>query len=191
MLTRTGISPIQVDKPNIIKHQKFPRVLSWYILQLSQWGENQEVDVIKSSIRKTLGECDIFIPIYYENDDDYKTKVYAVEGYVFISEVGNEEKCYQFRYNPYFEGPVLNPDGSLAEVQDEFVVCLKNELLKSITSKVNVGDTVLVIDGIHKDFVGTVTKVNKTDYTVNLSVVLESVKLSVDGVPMSSISVEK
>lgn len=168
---------------------RYPRRPKWYSVQLSTWGESQDLDVLKSKILKVLGPCTVFIPVYYEEDTEYKTKVYALEGYIFVSGVVSPSKLFEFKYDSYFDGPVMDSSGKLAEIEDSFIKQLKGVLVDSVKVPVKKGDTITVKDGIYKDLTGVVTKIYTKDLTVDVCVNLKSAVLEIQGLPMSTISV--
>ena len=140
----------------------------WVALELTQRGEaERDINSLRELVLKSLGKhgVDLFIPIHYENEEFFDRNIVLLNGYFFIRHDPNLP-YYKLKDSKFFEGVVADPQTQEVQiVPDSQVQKLKDQFNKIVedASKVKVGDTVRILDGLYKNLIGKVTKVIKKD----------------------------
>lgn len=142
----------------------------WVALELTQRGEaERDINMLRELVIKSLSlskhNLELFIPIHYENEEFFDRNIVLLNGYFFIRHDPNIP-YYKLKDSKFFEGVVCDP--ATQEVQmvpDAQIQKLKDQFNKIVedASRVKVGDTVKILDGLYKNLVGKVTKVIKKD----------------------------
>lgn len=190
--SRGSKKPKTLKKIAAVLPEKKPT--GWVALELTSRGESEkDINAILSLIRKCLGNesVEIFVPIYYEDEEYFEKNVTLLNGYFFIRHDA-ALPYHKLRESKYFEGVVCNPrtkevdiipDTQIQELRNKF-----NGLMKD-ASKVKPGQTVRILDGLYKGLVGELVKVLKRDQMCIIKITsLKSRKITVSA-PLMSVSV--
>ncbi len=166
----------------------------WVALELSSRGEaEKDINTILAIIRKNLGNdaLEIFVPIYYEDEEYFEKNVTLLNGYFFIK-YDSTVPYHKLKDSKYFEGVVCHPvtkqvdvipDAQVQELRDKF-----NGLMHE-ASRVKIGQTVRILDGLYKGLVGELVKVLKRDEMCIIKITsLKSRKITVSA-PLMSVAV--
>lgn len=140
----------------------------WVALELTQRGEaERDINSLRELVLKSLGKngVELFIPIHYETEEFFDRNIVLLNGYFFIRHDPNHA-YYKLKDSKFFEGVVADPKTQEVQiVPDSQVQKLKDQFNKIVedASKVKIGDTVRILDGLYKNLIGKVTKVIKKD----------------------------
>jgi transcription antitermination factor NusG len=140
----------------------------WVALELTQRGETErDINSLRELVLKSLGKpsAEIFIPIHYETEEFFDRNIVLLNGYFFIRH-DPSLPYYKLKDSKFFEGVVADPQTQEVQiVPDTQIQKLKSQFDKIVedASRVKVGDTVKILDGLYKNLVGKVTKVIKKD----------------------------
>ena len=147
----------------------------WYVVHTYSGYENK----VKTDLENTVKNrdlqnyfFDIVVPLEEQIEiKDGKRKVNLKKvfpGYVLIKMIVTEETWYIVRNTRGVTGFVGSGTDPIALTEEE--IAKMGFDLQSINIDYNVNDTVTIIDGALKDFVGTVTEINKEKHKVKVLV---------------------
>ena len=147
----------------------------WYVVHTYSGYENK----VKTDLENTVKNrdlqnyfFDIVVPLEEQIEiKDGKRKVNLKEvfpGYVLIKMIVTEETWYIVRNTRGVTGFVGSGTDPIALTEEE--IAKMGFDLQSINIDYNVNDTVTIIDGALKDFVGTVTEINKEKHKIKVLV---------------------
>ena len=138
----------------------------WVALELTSRGETERnVNNLVAMVRKTLDDCELFVPIYFENEEFFEKNVYLLHGYFFIRH-NPAHDYFRLKDSKYFEGVVINPSTEQIEMIPESQVNALKAKFQDLLAKSSVikkGNTVRILDGLYKSLNGVVQKVNKKE----------------------------
>ena len=178
------------------KAKVFEKTSSWVGLELTQRGESEkDIQILVDIIKRNLGdpELEIFVPIYYENEEFFEKNVSLFSGYFFIRHAKGLP-YHKLKETKYFEGIVCNyatnePD-LIPNSQIESLVS-KFESLIEQSSQIKVGQTVRLLDGLYKSLTGKVTRVIKKEKLCIIKITsLKSRNITISA-PFMSVLVEE
>lgn len=165
---KSSRKPLKKKRQKTAVKKATPAPTGWIGLELSQRGEaEKDIQVLVDVIRKTLGNSkqEIFVPIYYENEEFFEKNVSLFNGYFFLRNTPGLP-YHKLKDIKFFEGVVCNPTTNEPEIiPNEQVETLRakfNFLLEE-ASQVRVGQTVRLLDGLYKNLTGKVSRVIKKD----------------------------
>ena len=147
----------------------------WYVVHTYSGYENK----VKTDLENTVKNrdlqnyfFDIVVPLEEQIEiKDGKRKVNLKKvfpGYVLIKMIVTEETWYIVRNTRGVTGFVGSGTDPIALTEEE--IAKMGFDLQSINIDYNVNDTVTIIDGALKDFVGTVTEINKEKHKIKVVV---------------------
>ena len=147
----------------------------WYVVHTYSGYENK----VKTDMENTVKNrdlqnyfFDIVVPLEEQIEiKDGKRKVNLKKvfpGYVLIKMIVTEETWYIVRNTRGVTGFVGSGTDPIALTEEE--IAKMGFDLQSINIDYNVNDTVTIIDGALKDFVGTVTEINKEKHKIKVLV---------------------
>lgn len=183
-------------KPQIIpeKLEKPTSNLGWVALELSSRGETEkDINTVLALVKKSIGSDDveIFVPIYYEDEEYFEKNVTLLNGYFFIRH-DPTHSYHKLKESKYFEGVVCHPKTREVDIiPDAQIQELKNKFdgLMKDASRVKPGQTVRILDGLYKGLVGELVKVMKRDQMCIIKITsLKSRKITVSA-PLMSVAV--
>lgn len=192
-LAKTKPKKIPKRKKAVVKQAKLAG--DWAALELTQRGEaERDINTLKELVLKSLGKnIELFIPIHYENEEFFDRNIVLLSGYFFIRHDPGLP-YYKLKDSKFFEGVVADPKTQEVQlVPDSQVQKLKAQFQKIVedASKVKVGDTVKILDGLYKNLTGKVTKVIKKDSMCIIKVTsLKSRNITVSASFLSVVVVE-
>jgi len=188
------LKKITAVKPQIIPEKPKSVSTGWVALELTSRGETEkDINTILALIRKSLGSdtAEVFVPIYYEDEEYFEKNVTLLSGYFFIKH-DPSLAYHKLKESKYFEGVVCNPltkevdiipDAQIQELKSKFDGLMKD------ASKVRPGQTVRILDGLYKGLVGELVKVLKRDQMCIIKITsLKSRKITVSA-PLMSVAV--
>jgi len=171
-----------------------PKAIGWAALELTPRGESEKnIQYLVDLIKKNIGndKAEVFVPIYYQNEEFYEKNVSLFEGYFFIKHLPGVSYA-KLKDSKYFEGVVcdprsnevqLIPDSQIQDLQKKF-----NDILKK-ASILKKGQRVMILDGLYKNLTATITKVIKDKKVCILELTcLKSRKITISE-PFMSLSV--
>jgi transcription antitermination factor NusG len=198
--TKGSRKPKTLKKLAAVKPAQIPTIekkpsLGWVALELSSRGETEkDINALLSIIRRTIGasnDVEIFVPIYFEDEEYFEKNVTLLSGYFFIRH-DSSLSYHKLKDSKYFDGVVCNPLTKAVEiVPDAQVQELKAKFdgLMKDASKVRPGQTVRILDGLYKGLVGELVKVLKRDQMCIIKITsLKSRKITVSA-PLMSVAV--
>lgn len=164
----------------------------WVALELTSKGETEKnINILVGLIKRAYVGCEMFVPIYYENEDFFEKNIYLLKGYIFIKHDPKFD-YYQLKDSKYFNGAVFNPSTYCIDlIPEEDINKLKDQFndLVAESFKVRKGQTVKILDGLYKNLTGTVKKVIKKKQSCIIKITnLKSRKIEVSA-PLMGVSV--
>jgi transcription antitermination factor NusG len=174
----------------------FEKPSNWVALELTQRGEaEKDVQILVDLIKRSLGDpnLEIFVPIYYENEEFFEKNVSLFSGYFFIRHAKGLP-YHKLKETKYFEGVVCNPMTNEAEIiPNSQIDSLKDKFENLIeqASQIKVGQTVRLLDGLYKNLTGKVTRVIKKEKMCIIKITsLKSRNITISA-PFMSVLVEE
>lgn len=180
--------------PKVVKQQIKSSETGWAALELTTRGETEKnINLLVELIRKQIQNptVEIFVPIYYENEEFYEKNVSLFTGYFFIKH-DPSVSYHKLKGTKFFEGVVCDPATRTVKILPAADVQLLKDKFNKIlqdASNVKVGQTVTILDGLYKNLTGKVSKVIKKDQMCIIKITsLKSRKIEVSA-PFMGVSV--
>lgn len=157
---------------------------TWVVVELTHLGEQKiEDSTLESSLRSDLGvgpEHPIFIPARIYRKGHKTIVIHLMQGYVFIGSGLLETLYFGLEKRPYISQVMSIPGGphqirTLSVVPDSKVEDLRKKLRAQISSDIQIGDRVEIVDGPYKALGGKV--VGSDDENAFIEIGLRSLKL--------------
>ena len=147
----------------------------WYVVHTYSGYENKVKTYLENTVKNRDLQnyfFDIVVPLEEQIEiKDGKRKVNLKKvfpGYVLIKMIVTEDTWYIVRNTRGVTGFVGSGTDPIALTEEE--IAKMGFDLQSINIDYNVNDTVTIIDGALKDFVGTVTEINKEKHKIKVLV---------------------
>jgi len=174
----------------------FEKTSNWVALELTQRGETEkDVQILVDLIKRSLGDpnLEIFVPIYYENEEFFEKNVSLFSGYFFIRHAKGLP-YHKLKETKYFEGVVCNPMTNEPEIIPNSQIDSLKEKFENLiqqASQIKVGQTVRLLDGLYKNLTGKVTRVIKKEKMCIIKITsLKSRNITISA-PFMSVLVEE
>lgn len=147
-----------------------PKFEGWVALELTPRGESERnIKYLIELIQKNIAdqEAEIFVPIYYENEEFFEKNVSLFNGYYFIRHKATIS-YHKLKDSKYFVGIVCDPtrkaiqiipDTQIDQLKDKF-----NDILLE-AANLRVGQTVEILDGLYKNLNAKILRVIKKEKT--------------------------
>ena len=131
-------------------------VSEWIILELSPKAENEDPEIVRSSIRHLLRDADIFIPASIVEQGDDRLVKYLIDGYAFIKRAHPDERYLRLEGTKYIQTIVTVPSVGvrsrrLAVVQDTDIDKFRRQIKVQEDQGIDVGDLVAITSGPYKN----------------------------------------
>ena len=147
------------QRKKIIEHSS-----DWVALELTNRGETERnVNNLVEIVKKAFDGCELFIPVYFENEEFFEKNVYLLHGYFFIRH-NPDHDYYKLKDSKYFQGVVVNPATEQVEMIPESQVNELKDKFQDLLAKsagICKGNVVRILDGLYKNLNGVVQRVNK------------------------------
>jgi transcription antitermination factor NusG len=182
-------APVSSPTPLHVKPDSDPPLESkyWVILELSPQGEQATPKQIDKSLRKRLqGKCDVFIPgITYKRRGKDVT-IHYMQGYVFVEAGLPSSMYFDLVHHPFIASVLYhfddltsaNPRMILSLLPDSEIEKMREELENLTRVKFEVGDEVLITEGIYKNMKATIKSVHED--SVNVEIKMRSMMTLID-----------
>jgi 5'-3' exonuclease/transcription antitermination factor NusG len=131
-------------------------VSEWVVLELSPKAENEDPEIVRSSIRHLLRDAEIFIPASIVEQGDDRLVKYLIDGYAFIKRTHPDDRYFRLEGSKYIQTIVTAPTmGSrsrrLACVQDADIEKFRRQIKTQEDQGIDVGDLVMITSGPYKN----------------------------------------
>lgn len=160
----------------------------WVIIELSVVGEKEkDLSVIKKSVKRILGDLDVFIPAVSENVRGERHTMFYMDGYIFVeyksvvnySKVNDTTYFRTVIYNPPVHG-VKGSRKTFHTMDDLHLEPIRKGSEQMKLGNLKPGDVVKVIKGTYKNLEGKITEVYESNETAQIFVDLRSRKSFID-----------
>lgn len=143
---------------------------TWIAIELSRLGEQKIEELeIESIIRSDLGVDDdfpIFVPAAIFNKQEKTIIIHLMEGYIFVKAGLSESSYFALEDQPYVNNVMSTTSGphnirTLAVLPNKEIESLKKKLRQMISSEIEIGANVNVLEGKFKKLEGTVVGISE------------------------------
>lgn len=167
---RSTRSPQKKPKAKAAPKAVVQKSEGWVALELTPRGESERnIQYLIDLIRKNIADesAEVFVPIYYENEEFFEKNVSLFNGYYFIRHK-SDATYHKLKDSKYFVGVVCDPtrkavqiipDLQIEQLKDKF-----NDILLE-AANLKVGQTVEILDGLYKNLNAKILKVLKKEKT--------------------------
>ena len=151
--------------------------LAWIAVELTKFGESKiEDNSLVPALRRDLGvgpEHEFFVPAmtYYRHNQPIT--IHLLEGYVFVASGLPEVKYFALEQRPYVNSVMSTLSGpyrmrSLKVITNDEVLKMKSRLRDLVSSDLEIGSKVKVIDGTYRNLDGKVLEVEGDNASVEV-----------------------
>lgn len=128
----------------------------WVVLELSPKAENEDPEIVRSSIKHLLRDAEIFIPASIVQQGDDRLVKYLIDGYAFIKRAHPDERYFRLEGTKYIQTIVTTPSVGtksrrLAVVQDADIDKFRRQIKVQEDQGIDVGDLVAITSGPYKN----------------------------------------
>lgn len=131
-------------------------VNEWIVLELSPKAENEDPEIVRSSIRHLLRDAEVYIPASIVEQGDDRLVKYLIDGYAFIKRVHPDERYLRLEGTKYIQTIVTVPTAGirsrrLAVVHDADIDKFRRQIKVQEDQGIDVGDLILITSGPYKN----------------------------------------
>jgi 5'-3' exonuclease/transcription antitermination factor NusG len=128
----------------------------WVVLELTSKAEGEDPDVVRASIRHHIRDAEVFVPASVVQRGDNRVVQYLVDGYAFILHKHAESIYSRLTDTKYVQGALYTPTGikrekKLRTVSKDQIEKLRKQIKVEVDQGIEVGDTVVVVEGMYKN----------------------------------------
>ena len=135
----------------------------WAVLELSATGEKEEnPNLIKKDLIQIIPQIEVFIPIYWNEDQQFQRKIELMQGYIFVTGAVAPKSYFLLESSKYISSVLSHKMRGTREpdlVPDEQVVNLQLQLSSKIKKDFEVNDIVKFLDGQFKNLTGRIISI--------------------------------
>ena len=149
----------------------------WVILELGPMAEGEDPALIRSAIRATIRDAEVFVPASVTQVGEDRVINYLVDGYAFIKRAHPDEKYFRLEDTRYVQAVVreLGSRGRrLACITDRDIDKFRRQIRAHSDQGIAVGDTVVINSGPYKNLTAVVVEDIPEQDSVQVSVELRS-----------------
>ena len=151
----------------------------WVVLELSPQAEEEDPEIVRSSIRHLLRDAEIFIPASVVQRGDDRRVEYLIDGYAFIKKTHPDERYFRLEGSKYITAIVTTPTGGSrsrrpACVQDSDIDKFRSQIKVQEDQGIDVEDLVVVTSGPYKNLKAIVIEDIPEQDAVQLHIQLRS-----------------
>lgn len=149
----------------------------WVILELGPMAEGEDPALIRSAIRATIRDAEVFVPASVTQVGEDRVITYLVDGYAFIKRAHPDEKYFRLEDTRYVQAVVRDPGSRgrrLACVTDRDIDKFRRQIRAHSDQGIGVGDTVVINSGPYKNLTAVVIEDIPEQDSVQVSVELRS-----------------
>lgn len=176
----------------------------WVVLELNPRGEQEDPDLVRSAIKHTLKEAEIFVPAAVTQVGDDRVIHYLMDGYAFVRLDGRPPTDYFKLEGSKYVQTVLIRHGAgsrsrrLSLVQDQAILKMQDQIRQLVDQGIGVGDVVRITSGPYRNMRATVVEEIPEEGMVQVFIKLRSKQslmtlprsflVVVERAPLSSVS---
>lgn len=150
---------------------------SWVVLELTRAGEARvEEGVLADLLREALGvgdEYPVFIPSVTYTSGGRRYSIHLMEGYAFVASGLPETSYFNLEGCPYVRSVLTtrNPSGMLvlSVIPDASVQDMRKKLAQQVSSDLEEGMRVVIVDGVYTSLEGEVLELDGEDAHVRIT----------------------
>ena len=155
----------------------------WVVVELGPKAEGEDPDLVRASIRHSIRDAEVFIPVSVTKVGEEHVIKYLVEGYAFIKRTHPDATYMRLENTKYVQSVLRHPvsvNGGravkhVAVVKDADLDKLRSQIHVEVDQGISVGDKVLITSGAYKQIEAYVeTEIPEHD-TVQVHITLRSV----------------
>lgn len=160
----------------------------WVIVELSTVGEKEkDLVVLKKSVKRILGDLDVFIPAISESVRGERHTMFYMDGYIFVeykqnvnySKVNDTTYFRTVIYNPPVHG-VRGSRKTFHTMDDSSLDPIRKGSEQMKFGNFQVGDIVKVTKGTFKNLEGKISEIYESKETAQIFVDLRSRQSFID-----------
>lgn len=137
--------------------------LLWAVLELSATGEKEDdPNLIKKDLFQILPQINIFIPIYWNEDQQFQRKIELMQGYIFVTGAPTPKSYFLLESSKYITSVLSHKIKGSREpdlIPNEQIIGLQLQLDNKIEKDFEINDTVKFLDGQFKNLTGKIISI--------------------------------
>lgn len=151
--------------------------LTWVALELTPSGELKiEEGTLEKSLRRDLDvspEFQIFIPSLTFKRNGRNITIHLMEGYAFVESGLSETAYFSLPKRTTYVNQVMSTRSSrgmavLSVIDNSYILELKEQMRSLLSSSIEVGETVLILEGIYSNLEGEVLAIEDEDAIIHI-----------------------
>jgi transcription antitermination factor NusG len=149
----------------------------WVVLELTPQGEDEDPDVLRASLTRTLKGCEIFIPASISKVGGSRVVHKLIDNYVFVKREQPDPFYFKVEGSKYVLTVLTAPVGRtrrISTVKDADIAKMKRQIVVETEQGIEVDDEVEVTSGAYKGIRCRVIEEIKENDSVQVYVSLRS-----------------
>lgn len=149
----------------------------WVVLELTPQGEDEDPDVLRSSLLRTLRGSEIFIPASISKVGDSRVVHKLIDNYVFVKREQPDHFYFKIEGTKYVTSVLTVPSGRnrrISAVRDTDIAKMKRQIQVETEQGIEVDDEVEVMSGAYKGIRGRVIEEIPENDSVQVYISLRS-----------------
>lgn len=136
----------------------------WVVLELNSRGEQEDPDLVREAITRSLKEAEVFVPAAVTQVGDDRVIHYLVDGYAFVRFDGRQPNDYFRLENTKYVQTILIRSGPgsrarrLSLVRDQDILRMRDQIRQLLDQGIGVGDVVRITSGPYRNMRATVVE---------------------------------
>jgi transcription antitermination factor NusG len=149
----------------------------WVVLELSPQGEDEDPDVLRASLARSLRGSEIFIPASISKVGDSRVVHKLIDNYVFVKREHPDQHYFRMEGSKYVTSVLTVKDGrvrKISVVRDVDIAKMRRQIQVETEQGIEVDDEVEVMSGAYKGIRCKVIEEIRENETVQVYVNLRS-----------------
>jgi 5'-3' exonuclease/transcription antitermination factor NusG len=149
----------------------------WVVLELGPLAEGEDPAIVRSAIRSTIRDAEVFIPASVIQVGEDRVVKYLVDGYAFVRRDHEDSRYLRLEDTRYVQTVVRNygvRGRRLAVVTDRDIDKFRRQVRAHSDQGIDVGDTVVINSGPYRNLQAVVVEDIPENDSVQVSVELRS-----------------
>lgn|SRR6478609_2459002 len=168
---------------------------SWVVLELTSRGDQEDPEIIKSAILRSLKRAEVFVPAAVTQIADARSVHILMEGYVFVRLDRAPQEYFRLENTKYIQSVLALPGMTgrarkLSTVEDSAIDKMKEQIRLLVDQGIGIGDRVRITSGPYKNMGAKVIEEIPEEGKVQVWIDLRS-KQSLVTLPRSFLVVEE
>ena len=155
----------------------------WVVVELGPKAEGEDPDLVRASIRHSIRDAEVFIPVSVTKRGEERVIKYLVDGYAFIKRTHPDQTYMRLENTKYVQSVLrnhVNVNGRsmrhVATVKEAEIDRLRGQMQEEVDQGISLGDKVLITSGSYKHIEAIVENEIAEHDSVQVHIKLRSVE---------------